>query len=288
MDSEGGREAPAGSETDPPRSARAATRKRSLFTAAVAASALLIGLGAGWLLFGRDSGPAMTAAQQKAWAEFEASGKYDQGSIRVVGERYGITAWYATKNDLHLECIMLTPLPDDVAGCATPPDPKNEDQSFLGELSVNAPLDKPEGATVQAYLVRDTAGEYVAIIDRWVDAAQDWTTMFQGSELDIAKVIVKETGTDGNFLQIVGYDGDTPIWLSQGEKTCLYVADTEKVTTNVCDIDLNTGEKVLVEHPGAVYSVRMTNHGPVVTVIRNQGSGSDGPAIDDTTGKQTG
>ncbi|MFE6995671.1 hypothetical protein ACFVAE_06910 [Microbacterium sp. NPDC057659] len=254
-----------------------------MLAAAVAASALLIGVGAGWLLFGRDAGPAMSAAQQKAWAEFEASGKYDEGSIRMVGERYGITAWYATKKELALECIMLTPAPTATVGCAPPPDPKKDEEGYWGQLSVQLELDKPKGTMVQAAIVRDTRGEPVAVLDRWDPGPQDsWTNMFQGTELDIAKAIVKETGVDGGALQIIGYDGDTPIWFAQDGNNCVYVADTSKVLLKGCGVDMFGGTTEF-GGDGVTYSVRGTERGPVLTVIRG-GDPAD-PSIDDTTGE---
>ncbi|MFC4139861.1 MULTISPECIES: hypothetical protein [unclassified Microbacterium] len=295
-------EVPAQPGTDPARAAdpergaqrrdegRGAPRRRRILLAVAAlASALLIGLGAGWLLFGRDGGPAMTAEQRAAWTDFEASGTYDPGSVRMVGEKYGVTAWYATKSDLHLECIMLTPLPEDAVSCATPPDPKADEQAYWGQLAVSGQLDESGNTTVQAYIVRDTEGGQVAIIDKWENSGPDWTTMFQGTELDIAKVIVKETGAEGEFLQVVGYDGDVPIWIDQGVNSCLYVADLESVTTKLCGLDLTTeGATARVEEPGTAYVVRVTNHGPVVTVIKGAvptPSSPDEPAIDDSTGK---
>ncbi|REJ08003.1 hypothetical protein DY023_01685 [Microbacterium bovistercoris] len=268
----------------------APTKKRGLLLAAAAlASALLIGLGAGWLLFGRDSGPPMDAEQREAWTALEASGDYDAGSIRMLGEKYGFTAWYATKSGLKLECLVLTPASNAVS-CAPPPDPSKEDEAgYWGQLSVQVPVEEAEGSIVQAYVVRDSHDRPVAIIDKWENTGpDDWTAMFQGTELDIAKVIVEQKGVDGASLQVVGYDGDTPIWLTQSEKACLYLADTTTVITEMCDLDLTPGTKMRFEQPGVAYDVRATEHGLVVTVIRSADPAQPGPeepAIDDTTGK---
>jgi hypothetical protein len=266
----GAGEEPAGPESTPSLPARSVRKKRILLAVVALACALLIGLGAGWLLFGHDGAPAMTAAQQKAWTEFEASGKYDAGSIRMVGEKYGVTAWYATKKDLDLECIMLTPAPTDTVGCAATPDSKKDDEGYWGQLSVQLELDKPKGAMVQAAIVRDTRGEPVAVLDRWNPGPEaDWTNMFHGPELDIAKVIVKETGADGNYLRIIGYDDDTPIWLDQGPESCIYIADLKSVTTKECGLDFTTvGAMTRIETPGTAYVMRVTDNGPVVTVVK--------------------
>ncbi|UJP08856.1 hypothetical protein L2X99_10140 [Microbacterium sp. KUDC0406] len=269
------------------RSARSTTRgHRILLTVVAAASALLIGLGAGWLLFGRGTGPAMDAEQQEAWAQLEASGDYDAGSIRMLGEKYGITAWYATQGETKLECLLLTPDTDNTISCAPAPDPKNtdDDQDGWGQLSAQTRLRDEQGSIVQAIVARDIQGDLTVIMNKWgmTFGDDDWTANFTGTELDIAKTIVA-AGYEGNYLRIVGYDGETPIWY-EDSANCLLVADTTHLIAKGCDIQADIpGTRLTM--PGVTYELRNTPNGQFLTVIRG-GEPSD-PAIDDTTGKKS-
>jgi len=236
-------------------------RGRILLAVAAAASALLVGLGAGWLLFGRDTGPAMDAKQRSAWTEFEASGKYDAGSIRMLGEQYGITAWYATQEDGSTECLMLTPSKQVSIGCL-PTNREEQGQGYSMPLSTQVRFGDDEGTTVNGYVVRDVRGTPTVVMQKWESQASNWADMFSGDERDIAELIVDETGVPGDFLQIVGYDGDTPIWLTQNVETCLYAADLGGISQQSCSADTT---EVTISLPNATYGLRDTNMGPRLT-----------------------
>ncbi|UJP08857.1 hypothetical protein L2X99_10145 [Microbacterium sp. KUDC0406] len=269
-------------ETVSSRVARSTTTRsrRILLTVVAAASALLIGLGTGWLLFGRDTGPVLDAKQQQTWADFEASGKYDAGSIRMLGEQYGITAWYATQDDAKTECVMLTPSKQTSIGCL--PTDRHAEENEHGQqmpLSTQVDFDDDEGTVVGGVVVRDVRGAPTAVLSRW-DQSQtwDWTQMYVGDELQIAKNIVAETGIDGTSMQIAGYDGGTPIWMSQGEETCLYVADLGGITQQSCEPD--SGD-VVIELPNATYGLLDTNQGTRLTTM----VGHEAPATGDAAGQ---
>ncbi|MFE6995672.1 hypothetical protein ACFVAE_06915 [Microbacterium sp. NPDC057659] len=247
----------------------------SLVFAAVA-SALLIGLGAGWLLFGRDSGPAMDAKQQEAWSDFEASGKYDAGSIRMLGERYGITAWYATQQNAKTECIMLTPTKDGSIACQPTERPKGEEEQ-QSPLSAQIDLGDDRGTGVSGVVLRDVRGVPTVIMQKWDNTnTYDWTQMYDGDELAIAKVIVAKSGIQGEFLQIAGYDGTSPIWMTQENETCLYVADLGGITQKSCAPDT---ADVLLERPNAVFGLIDTTQGTRLTTLHGKGVKAADPAV---------
>ncbi|MFE6735687.1 hypothetical protein [Microbacterium sp. NPDC057650] len=237
------------------------------------ASALLIGLGAGWMLFGRDAGPSMDAEQQKAWTEFEASGKYDAGSIRMLGEQYGITAWYATQKKASTECLMLTPTKGVSIACQPLERGDGEQEGLPIPLSTQVDLEDDKGTVVNAAVVRDVRGVQTAILQQWRNEPTQWLDMFQGDERTLAELIIDRTGKDG-FLEIIGYDGETPIWLAQDGETCLYVANLGGIVQQSCDVDASN---VVIEMPNATYGLSETNHGTALITL----AGHEAPVLGD-------
>jgi hypothetical protein len=238
---------------------------------------LLIGLGAGWLLFGRASGPAMDAKQQRAWSKFEASGKYDAGSIRMLGEQYGITAWYATQDGAKTECIMLTPSKQVSIGCLPADRDKNGGPGIRLPLSTQVEFGDDDGTVVSGVILSDVNGAPTAMLQKWGMSTQEseWTDAYQDDELVIAKSIVNEAGIEGSSLQIIGYNGDTPIWLSIDQAYCLYAADLGGIIQQTCDPD---PANVVLTLPNVSYGVRETSQGAQLTTLAVHGSTVDGAA----------
>ncbi|SJN26991.1 hypothetical protein FM104_05465 [Microbacterium esteraromaticum] len=228
---------------------------------------LLLGIGVGWLAFGRDAAPAMTAAQRDTWVDLEASNDYDAGSVELVGSQDGADVWFATKHDAKSECAVVTVGEESGQSCLA-----GDELNGQQQLGAGLAAETDEG-TFQFWglISKTTTGQRVAVVQRYgADEGWGWRSQYDESELAIAEVLVAATGYAGEALQIIGYDAETPIWIYQGAESCVLVADDQKVLAEACGLDDDS--TIDLAMPDAVYVVRLTNRGPVLTITRTPAS----------------
>ncbi|MEV7618563.1 hypothetical protein AB0N59_00330 [Microbacterium sp. NPDC089321] len=233
--------------------------------------ALLVGFGGGWVLLSRSDAPAMNAAQASALAEIEKTGRFDPGSIVYLGEKYDASVWRATSEDGAKTCLAISVADQNRFECMVPPEPDGE-APFAQPIGVS--IDHAEGEHHWSYwatLIDDVAGRETLLVQRHdMSAGMDWTSQFTDEErAQIEKIA--EQGVDSRYIQIVGYDGEVPVFISQEMKTCVYVVDPEGgAVIESCE---PTDEGVfLLSRGSTVYEVRETpSRGPVLTVVRNGG-----------------
>ncbi|UNK70082.1 hypothetical protein [Microbacterium sp. H1-D42] len=237
---------------------------------------LLLGFGAGWLAFGRDGGaPAMTGAQRDVWIELQKSDDLDAGSIELVGSKYGVDAWTATKDDGELDCFFLTG-GSETGGSERYPTPSCVQSDREGNefgLQASASIENDDRwETVWASLIEDITGTQVLVMQRQDDDQEwNWRSQYSGDELPIAEFLDSK-GFRGDMLQLIGYDGDVPIWLHQDAQNCVLVATATEISAQACG-GLDSARALDLSVPGATYSVRMTDsRGPLLTVIRTPAS----------------
>ncbi|MFP1601466.1 hypothetical protein ACLD0U_02135 [Microbacterium sp. 2216-1] len=255
--------------------ASGATRRRWLAPLAILA-ALVLGFGGGWLVFGRGDPVPMTDAQRESWAQLRGSGDYDDGSIQLLGAELGADAWYATRQEETLECLVLTVGERTVPTCE--PVSAEGSDTGLGLHAVTTVKRDGEHLNLWASLGRDVRGE-LTVLMQYQSATWDWRSVYSETELPIAEFL-DAAGYDGQVLQVMGYDGDTPIWLHQSDRACILVATADELIAEACGQPTATEPLGLVM-PHATYSVLMTDpRGPVLTVIRDAAEAT----IDDTTG----
>lgn len=265
---------------------------RRWMLALVAAVAVLVGLGAGWLVFGAGTGRmTMTAAQQDTWSELEASGDYDPGSIQVVGAKYGATTWRATQQGSTQTCVILTwGDRDPSVGC-------RPTAGEHGGFDLQASLDYTEDGDhymIFAVLAEDTDGDPVTVMQRqnMTDGGWDWRSQYSDEEL-VQVDLIEQTGVDGEWLTLLGYDGLSPIWLYQGDRTCLMVLVHDATEVAQQCGSLATEIPLQLAVGDAVYSVLDSPRGPSLTVFRAavptqvtcDAAAGDCASIDDTTGE---
>lgn len=266
---------------------KAPDRARRRWLAPLAAAvALLLGFGAGWLVFGRGDEPSMTAEQRDTWVQLEGGNDYDSGSVDLIGAQYGVDAWHATKQDGEHECLVLTGGERRPQASCLPAE--RERNAYDLQMSTNLEEDG-DTISIWAMLTEDVKGEAVVIMQRQNTSEMwDWRSGYSEEELPIAEFLDSK-GYDGDSLQLLGYDGDMPVWLHQYDRTCLLVATATELIAEACgELDANTNIDVAL--PGSVYSVRWTDmRGPSLTIIRNAAAGEsveclECPTIDDKTG----
>lgn len=263
-------------DPDPARAPEASARRRfpqRLLIPVIAIVAVVLGLVAGRLVFGEHT--PMTAAQQAAWTKLDASGTYEPGSLRLVGSKYGVDAWKGTQSASKLECLILTreggsddPTDGHSAGCLNP------DQSANGE-QLQANLDYSEKRvqySVWAAVVEDINGEQAVVMQRQnLTEGFDWRAVYGESELAMVSVL-EEAGFSGQMLNILGYDGDTPVWsgVDDEQRQCLMVVQGAEVVqqcggpARIEPLELTIGD--------TTYAIEQTpDRGDALTIYRGVG-----------------
>lgn len=231
--------------------------------------ALLLGFGGAWLVLGRDSTPAMTSEQAKAMAEIEKTARFDPGSVVYLGEKYDASVWRATSEGGERICLAIQVGDRDQYQCTPPPD---DDTAFAEPVGVSVSHADDEGDwSYWATLLNDISGREVVIIQRHdMSAAYGWESQYTDEELRQVRMLEAE-GILPSYLQIIGYDGDVPVFISQDGRTCIHVVDpASNAVVQSCEPSDDGVYTLRVN--GATYEVRESSmHGPVLTVVRNGG-----------------
>lgn len=271
--------------------------------------AVLLGVGVGWLAFGRDDGrPSMTDAQRRTLVQLDASDEFDPGSVVLTGAKHGVEAWYATKTADDSECLVLiaaqgadAPSTSDGAadaeGRQTVCQKTGEPDTYGLQANVELTIDG-ERAIVWAVLLEDIDGERVTIIQREVladDGTYDWREQYSGRELEIAEFLDR-SGYDGNALQLIGWDETIPVWMTfDGAQFCLLVAEPTALIAEGCaEFDSSNGGRLEVGTDRGIYQLNLTqNVDPRLTIIRTPESivcdvDSGYCGVDDKTGETGG
>lgn len=205
---------------------RSTARQHWKLVAAMSVALLVIGVGAGWALFGRAAdGVALSAEQQERRAELQADGEFDPGSVRAIGEDDDALVWYATKDDGKKICLTLDTAQKSARQCQPAEDLENGNG-----IGVNLTTESPDGGTPEqlwASAARSMSGEILAIIQRWDTGGQDWLAQFAADERARAEELL-EQGFEQYSFSIVGYFRDEPVWYGQRvddgtPKDCLLV-----------------------------------------------------------------
>lgn len=255
--------------------------------------AVLIGVGVGWLAFGRDdSVPAMTDAQRATLVKLAASDEFDAGSIVLKGVKHGAEAWFATQDHAQSECLVLVAEDQQQTTCQ-----KAGEENIFG-LQANVSLQE-EGETVAiwAVLMEDVRGERVTLIQRDVMSEDDssWRVRFTGRDLEIAEYL-DANDYPGDMLQLIGYDDTLPVWMTfTGAEFCMVIAEpTELIAEGCAPFDSADGSRLDVSTDRATYQLNLSESAdPTLTVIRTPPSvvcdtDSGYCAVDDRTGEPSG
>ena len=246
---------------DAPLSSRTASglrptlRRHWKAVAAASAALLVVGMAAGWALFGRDDAVALTPEQQDRRAELQVEGKYDPGSVRAIGQDDDIIVWFATKDDGEMVCVTIDTAEDSAGQCQR----TEEFESGAGAgVSITAAADGDEAPQqIWASATRTMNGEIVAFIQRWDTGQEDWLAQFQGEERESAEALVAQ-GFEEYSFSVIGYFGDAPVWSAQrvvdgAPQDCLVV---DAVDALECT---ETGQSQVPGHELAVSGVTVDN-----------------------------
>lgn len=231
-------ERPSGAES---LSARRALRGHWRGLAFAAAGLLVIGLGAGWALFGRDDeGVPLSADEQQRGVELQTAGDYDPGSIEAIGRDDDAIVWFGTKKNGEMECIVLDAAGQSSSGCQIAADPQRS-YGLSAVVMDSRRVEEGSGEQISATASRSHTGEMVALIQRWDVGVADWVHQFDPSEQERAQELL-DRGYEPYSLTVMGYAGAAPVWSATRTeefltKQCLIV---DAVEATQC-VDANTG-----------------------------------------------
>lgn len=244
--------------------------------ALVAVGMLLLGVGVGWLAFGRSApAPVALTAEQQGWQDdLVSSGVYDTGSVRALAVEEGAGIWVATTDGGARSCLILS------TGDATQPSCDRRETVLHTGLYGSIAVENARQVSVQ--MLFTAAGEpAVAVSSYDYDPSVGGITYANEQESDTAKRLVDE-GFDANSLWVVGYDGDVPVWTGVQTSTqnqCLIYDGSAADAPVICADpetmqDQSTSRLVLnvvdSETGAATHLELLTNRGPAYLVITRE------------------
>lgn len=202
-------------------------RRPAIVAAFVAALivALIVGFGAGWMLFGQKSAPsiALSAEQQQRQADVASEGDYDDGSLRALAQQDDVLLWSATKGGGALTCLVIGNPETTGASCRT-----TELVRPRGLSLTLTQVGEQGSGQITGQLLLSPGDEPAAALSFFrynTDADGLETTYANEDEERFADSLAAE-GFDRGSAQVVGYDGENPIWTAlradEGSQCLIY------------------------------------------------------------------
>lgn len=252
----------------------------------VAAAALILGLGIGWMTVPHPAvhaAPEMSAEQQKIQREIIKAGEVDADTLEFAGEKYGASVWTAFRGKER--CVVIAAQEQRSTACGGTEGGPRSDTIAAG---VNGLQDGGTTRSVNALLAKTMNGDWTVFVQQWeMDVDDDsWQQQYSDTEMRLVGAL-QDAGFDGQNLTILGRDGDLPIWFDYNGGGCVAVVDPGTLeVTKACGADGST-DTVELPYRGTTYSVRWTERrGPVLTMIR-EGKASTFVSCDAVTGECT-
>lgn len=268
---------------DPP-----AGRPRSPGMLALAAVVvLLLGVGVGWLVFGRGSGAAVAlSAEQQRWqSDLVTSGEYDPGSVRAIATEEEAVIWVATQNGGASICLVLG------AGESTTPSCNQREavqkEGLWGEVTTQRDDDSTRQVIAQLLLTPD--GEPAVSVGASEFGSGEGGGLTYANEAETRTAgRLADAGFDPNSIWVAGYDRDVPIWSASEQdsgRQCLVYDGSTSVAPMACE-----ETETLQEHDGRLrlqvtdvetggvttYELPTSGFGSFVIIREGSGAGAGG------------
>lgn len=242
-----------------------ARRPRWALAVVITVAALVLGVGVGWLSSPRpvQAAPTMTAEQQKIDAEIIASGDFDAGSVRFRGEQDDAALWSAMQKEK--PCIVLSVDGQRSTGCVSA---ERSDGGIDYPVTQLQTQDGDKSTGFTAYLMPTLSGEWAAVLDSVALTDSDWQGQYPAEELALIDILEK-AGLHGSELQILGYDGDIPVWSTYGLDRCLAVVDPATSTVQQQCMDVTSEGPLEIALGDSVYQASWSDQrGPMLTILK--------------------
>ncbi|KAA0959804.1 hypothetical protein FQ142_13105 [Microbacterium sp. ANT_H45B] len=205
----------------------------------LAAVCIVLGVGAGWLLFADRGASSMslTSTQQEWQNAIVASGRYDPGSVRALRQEQDVVVWYATKGDGAQVCVVLGDAESTAPACTT------REQALAQGVSASlvTVVDDSQTLDVDAYMYLTDEGAPAIVTSSYISMPQSSAQFANPEEAAVAVSLAEDVGLDRRSIMVVGYDGETPIWVGVDKATqryCLVVDGSSPSPPMVCDDSL--------------------------------------------------
>lgn len=214
-----------------------ATPSRFRWPLLAAAFALVIGVAAGWMLWGRPADGIPLTDEQREWqALLVADQAYDPGSVLPVAQAHGTVAWKATKDLGEQTCVLLSNGTQRSSSCGST-DVVRE-RGIWGELEV--PSDEENTVGYQQAVLRLTAqGDPIAAIDGFLMVTSSEPRYANQREEELS-VALLERGYLASRSWVIGYYEQEPIWVAQtgptaGDACMIYFGDRDEPLESCAD-----------------------------------------------------
>ncbi|MFS0852818.1 hypothetical protein [Microbacterium sp. 179-I 3D4 NHS] len=203
--------------------------------AGAAAGALLVGLGAGWLLFHPVGSPAvpLTSEQQRWQDAFAAEEGYDRGSVRAITVVDDVVVWIGTKQQGDWTCLVLGD------GTTTSPACNPTESVRTSGLYASLTSYVSEGTMRQVsanlHLAADGAP---AVVTNTAQYSPTTTTGWASAREERIAANLVRLGFDPFSVWIAGYDDGVPVWIgvrSAAGQTCLVYDGSGDAPEMACD-----------------------------------------------------
>lgn len=221
--------------SSPTASALSAVRALARPLAVAAVAVLALGVGIGWLVFGRAdvSSVALTPEQQEWQTALLSEGVYDSGSVRAVAVEEGIVIWLATQDERDKTCLILSDGERTRPSCQATD--LAEEEGIWGSLAVEIGEDVRREVTASVLFA--PSGEPAVRVDSW-DQTPGTANITYASEKEtrIAAALAAD-GFDPNSIWVAGYDGDVPVWTAtetDSQAQCLIYDGAGESSPRVC------------------------------------------------------
>lgn len=217
-------------------SLRAALRSHAIGFAIGAVVVLGLGAGAGWLLAQQRSGTVIALdPEQQEWQEaMVAQEDFDAGSVRAAGIEGDAVIWVATKQQGEWTCLVIGTGENVNPVCNPTESVESMGLYAAAEVEVDDQLTRQISA--QLFLTLD--GDPAISSYSYIFAPSDnGTTYANEREVEIAEGLAAQ-GYDSGSIQLIGYDGDTPIWTARETgtgKSCLIISGEDAARGSACD-----------------------------------------------------
>lgn len=229
---------------------RPAVRRHWRAVATACVGLLIVGLGAGWALFGRDDGVPLSAEEKQRSAAIESAGGYDPGTVEAIARDDDAIVWFGTKKDGEIECIVLDAAEESSNGCLIVAD-LERGHGLSAAVIDSRRSDEGMGEQISATAGRTHDGEMTALIQRWAVGVDDWMQQFDASERERAEELL-DRGYEPYSLSVMGYAAGAPIWTATRTEEfttmqCLIVDAVEATHCVDADNGMIPGEGIVVE-----------------------------------------
>jgi hypothetical protein len=240
---------------------------------------LALGVGVGWLLFGRAAGAEaleLTAEQQRWHDEILATAEYDQGSLRALEETGGVVIWVATTDVGQRMCLVMGTDDRAIPFC------DRIEQALSEGLHGTFTIDR-EGTRTEiiAQVLFTETGEAAIRTDQYVIPASSVGMTYANEEENRIAENLVELGYDPQSIWVVGYDGEVPIWtatLLETQEMCLVYDGSAPDPRTACQAyaDFVPGGEgislsVVDSETGATTEIEYSANGPQYLVITKSG-----------------